>query len=81
MPDRKTEARIIIGAIAGHHFHGRADMQAARHCFRGLHHGYFMVRKRLRNRAAFNYDPTLGWEIDRWFEWDETEAAKDGKVT
>lgn len=70
MPDRKTKPRIAIGEIAGQHFHGPADLQVARHCVRGSRHGFFMVRKRLRNRAAFNYDLTLGWEIDRWFEWE-----------
>lgn len=76
-----TGAQIVLGSIAGHHFHGRADLQVARHCLQGAHHGLFMVRKRLRNRAAFDYDPAMGWEIDRWFEWDDSPPRKADSVT
>lgn len=69
-------AIITIGATAGHHFHGQADLQVAKHAERTtadgkVESGFFMVRKRLVDRAAFNYDPCLGWEIDRWFEWNK----------
>ena len=76
--------RIEIGNCAGHHFHGQADMEVVYHCRRGtspaspiLYYargeaeldGYYHVRTRLVDRAAFDYDPRLGWETDRWFEW------------
>ena len=65
--------RIILGATAGHHFHGPGDLQVVRHCRRGDQHGFLMTRKRLVDRKAFDYDPTLGWSIDRWFEWAECD--------
>lgn len=55
--------------MAGHHFHGQADLEVVRHCQRGSERGYLHSRKRLVDRAAFQYDPRLGWETDRWFEW------------
>lgn len=61
--------KIKIGNIAGHHFHGTADLEVRRHCICGDKKGYFCIRKRLVDRVAFNYDPRLGWEIDKWFEW------------
>lgn len=64
---------ITLGPIAGHHFHGQADLQVARHVTCGEKRGYLMVRKRLVDRAAHNYDPQLGWETDRWFEWEGAE--------
>ncbi len=27
------------------------------------------IRKRLVDRAAFEYDASFGREVDRWFEW------------
>ena len=66
---------IEIGAIAGHHFHGQADMQIAYHAKCGEQRGYLMKRKRLVDRAAFNYDPNLGWEKDIWFEWEKGREA------
>ena len=66
---QREMAKIEIGAVAGHHFWGQADLQIARHCRCGDRRGYFISRKRLVDRAAFNYDPRLGWETDHWFEW------------
>jgi hypothetical protein len=67
---RKQQAtRIIIGEVAGHHFYGQADLKVVFWCRKGSTDGFYHVRKRLVNRAAFNYDPRLGWEVDRWFEW------------
>lgn len=67
-----------IGETAGHHLRP-ADMTVAKHVTcRGVH-GYLVSRKRLRDRAAFNRDPTQGWEIDRWFEWPNGEPF--GKAT
>lgn len=60
---------ITIGEVAGHHFHGQGDLQIARHAACGEKRGYLMVRTRLVDRAAFDYDPQLGWQADRWFEW------------
>ena len=62
---------ITIGPVAGHHFHGQADLEVVRHCRRGGERGYYHVRKRLVDRRAFAYDARLGWEADRWFEWRE----------
>jgi hypothetical protein len=62
---------IQIGSIAGHHFCGPADLVVAHHATRGTQSGFRMTRKRLRDRAAFAYDPQLGWEVDVWFDWSE----------
>ena len=62
---------IAIGEVAGKFFHGPADLRVAWHCRRGNEKGYFFVRKRLVDRKAFMYSPRLGWEVDRWFRWDE----------
>lgn len=66
----RSVRKIIIGEPAGHHFHGRADLEVVKHCTAGGHKGYFHTRKRLVDRAAFEYCPTLGWETDRWFTWE-----------
>lgn len=66
-------SKIVIGASAGHHFHGQADLEVVYHCSKGEIKGYYHCRKRLVNRAAFNFDPSLGWSIDRWFEWLDKE--------
>lgn len=63
------DSRIVLGTSAGHHFNGQADLTTAIHCRRGASRGYYFVRKWLADRAAFNYDPRLGWAYDRWFEW------------
>jgi len=69
---------IKIGALAGHHFHGQADLQVAYWCKDGKgREGFYMRRKRLVNRAAFNYDPKLGWQTDRWFEWFKSDEKQD----
>jgi len=64
--------KIAIGNTAGHHFHGQSDLEVVKHCTLGKKKGFYHIRKRLVNRAAFNFNPRLGWEIDRWFEWIET---------
>ena len=69
--------RITIGNSAGHHFHDNADLEVVYHCTVGAKRGYFHVRKRLVNRAAFEYDPTMGWEIDRWIEWLEPTVSRE----
>lgn len=61
MAERTSEQRIVIGYLAGHCFHGKGDIQVARHCRRGQEFGYYHVRQRLM--------PDGSWEIDRWFEW------------
>ncbi len=66
---------IQLGGIAGGHFCGTADLVVARHCRSGKRRGYMLTRKRLVNRAAFNYHPSLGWETDRWFEWFDKEQS------
>lgn len=65
---------IKKGAVAGHCFKGQADLQVAYHVTdaRGRK-GYLMIRKRLIDKKAFEYDPQLGWEVDRWFEWPEVD--------
>lgn len=73
---RTNEQRIVIGNCAGHHWWGQADLEVVYHCRRGLEFGYYHVRKRLVDRAAFNYDPTMGWERDCWFEWPRAEEER-----
>lgn len=60
MAVRDTEQRIIIGNVAGHCFHGQADLEVVRHCRDRLAFGHYHVRKRLLDG---------GWEVDRWFDW------------
>lgn len=63
---------IKIGNVAGSRFLGsRAEdgFMVTRHATHGERIGFFHVCKRLVNRAAFNYDPRMGWEYDRWFTW------------
>ena len=50
---------------------GRPTCRFAYHAKCGEQCGYLMKRKRLVDRAAFNYDPNLGWEKDIWFEWEK----------
>ena len=70
---------ITINGVAGHHFHGPADLELVRHCTDSSGNpGYAHGRRRLVNRAAFNYDPTLGWETDRWFTWEIPLDKQDG---
>jgi hypothetical protein len=70
--------RIEIGNCAGHHWHGQADLLVVRHATCGNRRGYRMTRTRLVGRAAFEYDPRLGWETDVWFEWigEESDGTK-----
>ncbi len=65
---------IKIGNVAGHHFHGEADLQLALHATCGDKRGYMFKRKRIVNRVAYDYDPRLGWETDIWFEWEAPNA-------
>jgi hypothetical protein len=69
--------KITIGASAGHHFNGQADLTVVRHCSRGSEHGLMFTRKWLADRAAYNYDPRLGWAVDRWFEWDSDKSKSN----
>jgi len=71
---KTTKRGFIIGNVAGHHFNGNSDMSLAYHATRidsggKVTHGYFVRRKWLENRAAFNYDPTMDWAYEHWFEW------------
>ncbi len=67
---------IQLGGVAGHHFFpGEPNLVVARHCRSGKRCGYMFTQKRLVDRAAFEYDPSLGWEIDRWFEWSDKEKS------
>lgn len=72
---------IVIGNVAGHHFRGQGDLVVARHATRisaGIvERGYFVRRKWLANQAAFNYDPTLGWACEHWFEWSSNERTSE----
>lgn len=70
--------RITIGAVAGHHFNGQADMTLARHATCGSRSGFFLTRTWLADRAAYNYDPTMGWAHDRWFEWQDEITPTPG---
>lgn len=64
-----SRAEIKIGPVAGSHFRGPADLVVAKHVTVGGRKGYFVTRKWLADRKAFEYDPRLGWAYDRWFEW------------
>lgn len=78
-------ARIIIGEVSGSGFNGTADLTVAKHATRVdnrgnvIDRGYFIGRKRLVDREAFNRNPCDGWELDHWFEW--TSAQLDGATT
>lgn len=63
--------KIEMGNMAGHHFWGEGDLQVSNHCTCGDKKGYFHTRKKLIDRKAFSYCPTLGWSTDKWFEWIE----------
>lgn len=67
---------LTIGNLAGHNFRGQADLHVAYHATCGDRKGYLMKRKRLRDRAAYEYDPRLGWENDVWFEWEDSDAGE-----
>jgi len=71
---------ITIGEYAGHHFNGQSDLTCAYHatrtdCYGNETKGFFLKRRWLFDRAAFNYDPTMGWACEHWFEW-PTEASE-----
>lgn len=74
MSAERTRTRIVMGNVAGHHFYGEGDLAIVRHCKRGKQSGYYHVRKWLADRSAFNYDPSLGWAYERWFQWDEDSS-------
>ena len=66
--------KVTIGNCAGHHFWGPNDLQVCYHVTATLADGrksagLFYRRKSLVNRAAFEYDPQMGWEVDCWFDW------------
>ena len=65
---------IRIGNVAGWTFRGQADLEVAHHCTDGHRNGFYVIRKRLVDREAFAYDPHLGWELDKFFEWPLTSA-------
>ena len=70
-----TQIVVHHDRVAGHHFNGKADLRVSFHCERIdsagniLERGYFVGRKWLENRNAFNYCPTMGWAKEHWFEW------------
>lgn len=65
----RPQTRIRIGSVCWHRFDGQGILHVAYHCRRDLEFGFYHVRKSLRDRSAFDYDPIMGWEYDRWFEW------------
>ena len=77
-------AKIAIGNNAGHAFRKRADLQIAYHATRiysdgRIENGYFFKRKWLADRAAYDYDPRMGWAYEHWFEWLKvSEMAENG---
>ena len=68
-----TADRIRIGPTAGHCLKP-SDLTVTYHCTCGDRKGYYHCRKWLADRAAFNYDPRLGWAYDRWFTWIEDQT-------
>ena len=74
----RHHASIAIGNYAGRCLsQGKADLVVSYHATRTypdgrVQQGYFVKRKWLADRAAFNYCPTMGWAYEHWFEWSET---------
>lgn len=68
---------FVIGNTAGHHLKP-ADITVARHVTCGERRGYFVTRRWLADRAAYNYDPSMGWAMEHWFEWLNEPAPASG---
>jgi len=67
---------ISIGGNAGGGFQKDGSLQVAYHATRTyrdgrVEKGFFVKKKWLANREAFNYDPTMGWAYEHWFEWSD----------
>lgn len=82
----KTTRHFRIGAQAGWGFapgDNSADLTVYYHCTvrrnRTKLTGFYVVRKWLENRAAYDYDHRLGWCYDRWFEFPADEEAESDK--
>lgn len=61
---------------AGGGFRGKSELVLAYQAKRiypdgRVEKGYLVKRKWLCDRVAFNYDPTMGWAYEFWFEWPE----------
>lgn len=64
--------QITIGNVAGQSFCD-GGLIVARHATRTgngtVERGFFVTRKWLADRDAFNVDPSTGWAKEFWFEW------------
>lgn len=72
-------ASIAIGNNAGGGFQKDGSLCCAYHATRTyrdgrIEKGYFVKKKWLADRAAFNYCPTMGWAHEHWFEWPDSDA-------
>ena len=72
-------ASIAIGNNAGGGFQKDGSLQCAYHAMRTyrdgrIEKGYFVKKKWLADRAAFNYDPTMGWAYEHWFQWPDSDV-------
>lgn len=75
--------RIVVGNKAGGGFQTDGSLVVAYHATRHFpcgrtESGYFIKRKWLANRSAFNYEPTMGWAYEHWFEWPSPVADRSG---
>ena len=67
-------AKFAIGGNAWWRFGKDGSLAVAYHVTRTysdgrIERGYLFKRKWLADRAAFDYDPTMGWAKEHWFEW------------
>ena len=72
----RTATITISNDCAGGGFQKDGSLKIAYHATRTfgdgrIEKGYFVKRKWLADRAAFNYCPTMGWAYEHWFEWPE----------
>ena len=65
---------ICIYGNAGGGFQTDGSLVVSRHAVRNYpdgrkERGYFVKRKWLADRAAFNQCPSMGWASEHWFKW------------
>lgn len=78
----RRHASIVIGGNAGGGFQSDGSMVCSYHATRTYsdgrtERGYFVKKKWLADRAAFNYSPSMGWAYEHWFEWLDSEDSKE----
>jgi hypothetical protein len=75
---------LVVLGLAGHHFAkgNNPDLTVSRHCERRhrdgrVEKGFFVGRRWLVDRKAFEYDPRLGWAREHWFEWPDEQGNRE----